>query len=486
MTRLTAHGIAWTAISQLSNQAFLFIVTAILARLLTPEDFGIVGMAAIFTGLVATVNELGLNAAIIQRKELSESHLATSFWAIMAMGILIFGIAILAAPFVARFFGKDIVAPVVILSSSGFLIGSLGVVQGSLLIKGMLFKQLAATEIGATIISGTAATVMAFAGFGVWSLALKGVIFSFASVVLLWLVCSWRPSIHFSLESFKQLFGFSVKVTGTRVVNYFQANVDYMVVGKLFGAYSLGIYSLAYRLITMPLTKISSIVTRVTFPAYSSIQDDDLRLRRGYLKEIAYISLVTFPALTGLFAVAPEFIRVIYGEKWVSAILPLRILCIVGVVKSIGTTVGSIHYSKGRADIALKWNISKFVILTGGIFAGSRYGIVGVATAIAIVTAALFPIIQWVTNRLIKLSFREYLRALYPSTSASTLMLLFLAAYRLLLHGISWQNDFFNLISSVLLGSVVYFVTLKVARMRVLDEFFAIILSTLKPVSLKR
>jgi O-antigen/teichoic acid export membrane protein len=481
LTKLATRGVAWIAISQFSNQGFQFIVTAILARLLFPEDFGIVGMAVIFTGLARTVNELGLGAAIVQRKELDESHRATSFWASMAMGILIFVTVLIAAPFVADFFRKEIVAPVMIVSSISFLIGPFGVIHRSLLTREMSFKKLATTEIGSTVISGILAIVMAFTGFGVWSLVCRGILHDLVTAAFLWAMCPWRPSMHFSLESFKQLFGFGASVTGARFVNYLQANVDYMIVGRILGASSLGLYTLAYRLVTMPLEKVSGIVTRVAFPAFSNIQDDDPRLRRGYLKEVAYISLVTFPMLAGLFVVAPEFVRVVFGGKWIPAILSLQILCIVGARKSIGTTVGSVIYSKGRPDIDLKWNIFALASLTTVILVGSRYGIVGVASAIALLGTINFPIMQWITNRLISLSFRRYLSALYPATFGSATMLAILFVYRMVLHTVFHQNDLFILISSVILGVIVYFTALKIAKVKALDEILQLISGVLKP-----
>jgi len=474
-------GVMWSGISQFLRQGFQFVIIAILAHLLSPEDFGIVGMALIFTGLAVAVNELGFGAAIIQRKKLDESHLSTSFWASLGMGIIIFITAVIVSPFVAGFFKKDIVASVLIVCSLAFLIGPFSLIHRSLLFKKLDFKKLAVVEIGATLISGISAVIMAFVGFGVWSLAWRGVIAALVTAVLIWIVSKWRPSMQFSLKSFKELFKFGGNVVGANFVNYFQANVDYMIVGRILGAPLLGLYTLAYRLITFPLDKISTVVTRVTFPTFSSIQDDNLRLRRGYLKTISYISLVTFPALAGLFIVAPEFVRIVFGEKWMPAVLPLQILCIVGMLKSIGTTVGSIQYAKGRPDIALKWDTFKLISIGICVFFGARYGIVGVAYAIAILTVVTFPIIQLITNSLINLSFREYLSSLYPATLGSGAMLLVLAVYCALLRTILYQNDAMVLISSIFLGITVYFAALKMAKIKELDEVIQIAAGIFKP-----
>ena len=263
-----------------------------------------------------------------------------------------------------NFFREELVQPILIVSSINFIVGSFSVVPRTLFVKSLNFKKLAIVEISATFISGMLSILLAINGYGVWSLVLGGLSSSFISVLILWRLSPWRPSYKFSILHFKELFAFGSHVMGSSVLNYVDTNVDYLVVGKMIGASALGYYTLAYNLITFPLNKISTIVTRVTFPAFSIIQDDNKALQNGYLKAVRYISLITFPMLAGMFVVAPEFIVVVYGSKWAPMILPLQILCLAGALKSIGTTVGTILLSKGRADIQFKWNIFTVIVLT--------------------------------------------------------------------------------------------------------------------------
>ena len=201
----------------------------------------------------------------------------------------------------------------------------------------------------------------------------------------------------------KSYLAFGSHVMGSSVLNYIDTNVDYLVVGRMIGASALGYYTLAYNLITFPLYKISTIITRVTFPAFSKIQNDNQTLRTGYLKVVRYISMITFPMLAGMFVVAPEFIMVVYGSKWTPMILTLQILCLAGALKSIGTTVGTILLSKGRPDIQFKWNILTVIVLTIAVLLGVKYGIEGVAAMVTISAVLLFSIIQRITNKLIDL-----------------------------------------------------------------------------------
>lgn len=475
LTKLTAFGILWTGLSRFSTQLFRFVIIVILARLLTPEDFGIVGLAAIFLGFITTINELGLSAAIVQRKEIDELHLSTSFWASVIAGITLFIVVILASPFVADFFQEDIVQPILIVSAIGLIIGSFIVVHQALLEKSLKFKKLAIAEVCAAVVSGIVSVSLAISGYGVWSLVFGGLVGGFISVIILWKIVAWRPELKFSFARFKELFGFGSHVMGSRILNYIDSNMDYLVVGKLLGASALGYYSFAYHLITFPLHKISQMVTRVTFPAFSTIQDDNETLRKGYLKVVRYISLITFPMLAGMFVVAPEFVVVVYGAKWAPMILPLQILCLAGALKSVGTTVGSVLLSKGRADIQFKWNIFTAIVLPIAVIIGANYGIAGVAAAITVVTVLLFPIIQRITNKLIDLSMFSYFKAIYPAIIGSITLIVGVVIYQRMFLTIYGLSAIGMLVSSALIGITVYILLMRIVFNDLFKELRSVI-----------
>lgn len=467
------RGVFWSGISQFSTQLYQFIVMIILARLLFPEDFGVIGMAVIFTGLVQTINELGLSAAIIHKKNINDNHLSTSFWISLGLGIILFITTVIISPYIADFFKNELVGPVVSVLSIGFILGSFGVVHRSLLQKNIEFKKIAVTEISASVMSGTVSIILALLGFGVWSLVFGTIINNFTRVVLLWKVCTWRPSMTFDLTSFTELFSFGAHVMGSQFLNYFDSNVDYLLIGKFLSATALGHYTLAYQLSTFPLTKISSIITSVTFPTFSIIQDDNDSLRYAYLKVNKYISTITFPLLAGLIMVAPDFIPLVFGEKWAPMIVPLQILCVAGALKSVGTTVGSILLSKGRSDIQFKWNIFTAIVLTIAILIGLRYGLTGVAMAITIMSFLLFFIIQSIANNLINLNFSDYFKALYPATTGSILVIISLLIYQK--SGIYSHLDIFSLIYSIILGILVYILVMRIIAKDLFREIKIII-----------
>lgn len=469
LTKSTLIGILWTGISQFSTQIFRFIVNVILARLLYPEEFGIVGLATIFLGFISTINELGLSAAIIQRKKLDETHLSTSFWASLGMGTMLCIISILVSPFIADFFQEKLVRWLIVVISVGLILGPLSVVQRTLFEKNLNFKKITIAEICDTLVSGLISIFLAMNGYGVWSLVYGGLSGNFISVFILWGLSSWRPSLKFSFAHFKELFGFGSHVMGSRVLNYIDSNTDYLVIGKLLGTSALGYYTLAYNLITFPLFKISLLVTRVTFPAFSIIQDDNKTLQKGYLKVVRYISLITFPMLAGMFVVAPEFVVVIYGSKWMPMILPLQVLCLAGALKSVGTTVGTILLSKGRADIQFKWNILTAIVLTIAVIIGANYGIVGVAAAVTIVESFLFLIVQKITNKLIDLSMYNYLKAIYPAIIGSITLIIGVEIYQRIMV-IYHVHDIGMLISSSSVGIIIYLLFIRLLFKNLFDE----------------
>ncbi len=469
LTTKTAQGVGWAGTSQVVTQAFQFAVRIILARLLVPKDFGVIGMALIFTALIQTVNELGLSAAIIQRKDINKKHLSTSFWISIFMGVILCIVAVIASPFIADFFKERLVQPVISILSLGFILGSFGAVHRTLLAKKIDFKSVAITETGAAAFSGIVSVVLALFGFGVWSLVIGSLVGSFGRSALLWLRCPWRPSMIFDLKSFKELFGFGKNVMGSRILNYINANADYLLIGKFLDVTSLGLYTLAYQMAIFPLTRISFVIAGVAFPTFSTIQDDNARLRVGYLKLIKYTSLITFPLLAGLAVVAPKFVPIAIGEKWVPMVLPLQILCIAGALKSVGTHVGSILLSKGRADIQFKWNIFATIVIPIAVLIGVRYGIMGVATAITIISLSLFLIIQKITNRLIDLSFYEFFRALYPATVCSVILIASVLAFQRLSLVISLRDVIF-LVSSIVMGAMSYVLAIRIIDNNIFEE----------------
>jgi len=461
LTIKTVKGVGWSGISQITIQGFQLTVKIILARLLLPEDFGIIGMALIFTVLMQTVNELGLSAAIIQRKNINNTHLSTSFWISILMGVILCAVTIIASPFIAVFFKKELIQPVISILSIGFILGSFGTVHRTLLTKKIDFKNVAIAEAGAAAFSGITSIVLAFFGFGVWSLVIGSLMGNLGRSVLLWVICSWRPSMILDLKSFKELFEFGKNVMGSRILNYIDSNADYLLIGKFLDTTSLGLYTLAYQMAIFPLSKVSSVIARVSFPAFSTIQGDNVKLRIGYLKVVKYTSLITFPLLAGLAVIAPEFIPIAIGEKWMPMVLPLQILCIAGAIKSVGTHVGSILLSKGRSDIGFRWNMFTVIVIPLAVLIGVKYGIIGVAIAVTIMSLLLSLIIQKITDNLIDLNLFDFFKVLYPATICSFILIISVVVFQKISILIYLQG-ILSIVGSIITGAVFYVIAVRI------------------------
>jgi len=441
------------------TQAFQLIVVMVLARLLSPKDFGIVGLTAVFTGIVIAFNELGMSAAIIQRKDIDNDHLSTSFWANIIMGIILFVLFIIISPFIANFFQEDIIKSILIVSSLGLIIGSFSIIHKALLEKNLDFKKITAVEVCATFVSGIVSILLAIKGFGVWSLVIGGLSSNIVTVIILWNMTKWRPSLRFSFRHFKELFSFGSNVMGSKIVGYIAMRIDYLIVGKLLGTIPLGYYSLARNLTSFPVQKVSWTIMRVIFPAFSTIQEDNNALIKGYTKVIKYVSLITFPMLAGMFVVAPEFVLVFYGEKWSPIIILLQILAIESAFVSIGTLTNTMQYVKGRSDLQFKWQIYTTITLPIAIVIGSKYGIVGAAIALTIMMSIYVAILQMITNRLIGLGTYKFIKEIIPATICSAILIIGIEIYRRLIFidiGLIYM-----FISSVFIGMIVYLILIR-------------------------
>ena len=452
LTRKTMRGIFWSGTSQFMIQGISFFVNIVLARLLFPEDFGILAMAALFIEMTGLISDFGLSAALIQRKKINQTQRSTAFWMNILVGVTLVGLSVLCAPLAADFFRRDIIAPVIMVSSIGFVIRAVGGVHRALMTRQLRFKTLAIPDVVGILAFSASVIPMVLMGLGLWSIVLANLVSALISSTILWRLSSWRPSFLFDWAACRDLMSFGLNVLGEQVLDYVNVNVDYLIISRLLGEAMLGIYTFAFNLMTAPLRKIAQMVTRVTFPAFSQVQTDNAVLRAGYLKSVRYISLITFPILTGLGVLADDFIRLVYGNKWIAAIVPLQIMCLDGLIRTISTTTGSILYAKNRADIGFKWKIVTVCV----VYIGAQYGIIGVSIAVALATLVLAPIIQVITHRLMDLRFSPFGAALAPAAVSSIMMVGWLFILMALRRQYWPDGGYLFLGTAVMSGALIY------------------------------
>jgi O-antigen/teichoic acid export membrane protein len=398
------------------------LITAILARLLTPGDFGLIAMVAVFSNFVAIFSDFGLTSAIVQKKEVSDEALSSTFWISVGLGALLTIALAVSAPLIAAFYSEPRLTPLVVLISATFFIASFGNVQTALLTKRMNFKALAVIGVCALGISGLTSIFLAFSGYGVWSLAWNTVLSTSIVVIFTWVYSRWVPHFLLGLKHVKGLLGFGANYTGFSLVDYLARNVDNLLIGRFLGPPSLGFYNLAYNLLLFPLTNVSAVIVRVMFPALSIIQHDKQLVREAYITANRYIAAVSLPLMIWILVTAPQLIRVIYGPKWISVIPLVQILAITAAAQSILATVGLIFLSQGRTDVLFKWGAFSASIFCISFFVGLRWGVLGVAIAYTIATYVLAYPSFAIPFRLIDLKVKDFLAKLWSIVLATLIL----------------------------------------------------------------
>lgn len=458
------RGVSWLALAKGINRGFVFLTTLILARLLSPTDFGLVASAVVVLNFLTLFNESGLGTAIAQSKQLEEDDLSSIFWPNLILGGLLFIGAVLLSQSASRFFNNEAIRPVLIFLAFSLVLDSFGLVQAGFLARKMDFRSLSLREMFSSLGYGISAIGGAFLGWGVWALVVGYLVKSLVGAITLWFSVSWRPSFTFDFKVFRRIYAFGLKIVGNGVVEFFRRNTDRGLIGRVLGTSSLGVYSIAYNLIMMPRDQVTPLVTRVLLPAYSKIQDDDARLEAAYLRAAQYVSLITVPVVFGLAAVAPECIKVLFGEKWLGAVAPLQYLAVAGALLSVNPVFGYVLVAKGRPGIFVIWNFIRTSITVVFLYIGlALAGLKGVAAAFSLAVVLDTPITQYISIRPVKGSMRALWAAIAPVFGATFLMVAAVTALRIRLLSLA-MPELSILMTSILLGMISYFVVLGLFR----------------------
>jgi PST family polysaccharide transporter len=449
-------GAKWSAVSQFGRQGLGFAVTAVLVRLLSPDAYGLLGMAVVITGFVDIFKDLGTSSALIQRKELSDKLISGIFWLNLLFGLLSTGIIVLIAPWVALFYRDARVIPILRVLSFSLVVSGASIAQQALLTRQMAFDKLARIELMSVAVGAVVGLGMAASGMGVWSLVGQTLCQSVITTILLWIASPWRPQRRVDWIQVRSVASYSLNLSGFNVLNYFVRNADHLLIGRYLGATPLGYYSLAYRLMLYPVQNISGALGRVLFPAFAQMQDDHSRFRQAYLRLCASTSLITFPMMLGLFIVARPLVAAIFGDRWAPVAALLMILAPVGMAQSIATTVGHIYMGRGRTDWMFRWGVVSGLVVVLFFVVGLRWGVVGVAIAYAVSTALLTPPGYAIPFRLIGLPLRHFARSLWPSLRGALVMSAAVLAVRVALSSAGINQAWVVVGVAVMVGASIY------------------------------
>ena len=356
----------------------------VLARLLTPADFGLIAMVTALTALAMVIKDMGLSMATIQKENISHAQVSTLFWVNVAVGILLAAVVVALAPVVAWFYGEPRLTPVTMALAGTFIFGGLTVQHQALLRRHMKFFRLGVVEVSAMATSVAAAIIAGLYGVGYWSLVIMHITLAFVMAVAMWIVFPWLPGLPRRAEGIKSMLKFGGNITASNLMNYFARNADKIFIGKFIGSMSLGFYSKAYNLLMLPIQQINGPISSVAIPALSRLQNEPERYRNYYKRAINLTSFITMPMVFIMAALSDEIIRIILGEQWVAAAIIFKVLAFSAVVQPILNTAGWIYVSLGQTDRKLRWGLISCPIIVLSFLVGIPWGVLGVAVSYTI------------------------------------------------------------------------------------------------------
>lgn len=411
----TVSGLLWSFVDTMAGQGITFIVGIILARLLSPREFGLIGMITVFIAVSESFINSGFSSALIRKKNCTDKDFSTVFYFNLVVGILFFIILFFSAPAISRFFDEPELSAILQVLGAVLIIDSLTLIQRTILTKRIDFKLQARISIIASIGSGVVAITMAYYGFGVWALVAQRMIKQGLNSVFLWLWNKWKPLLVFSVESFKELFGFGSKLLVSGLIDTVYRNIYYLVIGKYFSAQELGFYTKANEFKSLPSANLNGIIGRVTYPVLSTLQDDIPRLRNNYQKLIRSIMFITFTLMLGMAAVAEPMIHTLIGAKWEPSIIYLQMLCFVGMMYPLHALNLNMLQVQGRSDLFLKLEIIKKIIAIPTIVIGVIWGIKMMIAGMMVNTLIAYYLNSYWSGRHINYSFSQQVKDILPS-----------------------------------------------------------------------
>jgi O-antigen/teichoic acid export membrane protein len=470
LKRLTAKGVFWSSVERFSAQGIQFVLGLILARILSPSEYGIIGMLSIFIAVAQSFIDSGFSNALIRKKDRNEVDYSTVFYFNIIVGIVAYFILFFLAPLIANFYETPILSQLTKVVALNVFINSLAIVQRAKLTITVDFKTQAKATTLSVILSGILGIYLAYTGLGVWALAIQSVSRNFINVLLLWILSKWKPKRIFSMSSFREMFDYGYKLLISGLIDTLYRNIYSLVIGKVFSANDLGNYSRAQQFANFPSSNITGVIGRVTFPIMSKIQDDDERLSNTYRKYLRLTAFIVFPLMMGLAALARPMIIFILTEKWEATIILLQILCFSMMLYPIHAINLNLIQVKGRSDWFLKLEIIKKIVGVSILCITIPMGLVAMVVGGIFTSIICLGINTHYTGKLINLGFWKQMLDLAPIFLISVMMgaVVSLSVYFVTI-------NLLKLIIGIIVGIIFYFLSAKILKMKELDDLMSLI-----------
>ena len=427
----TARGGAVTIVSHGLKFVLSIGATAILARLLSPHDYGLIGMVAVFTGFVAMFKDLGLSLATVQRAEISYEQISTLFWVNVALSAGIAALMVVLAPLIGWFYSEPRLVPITVVTAVGFIFGGLAVQHEALLKRQMRFYALSVIAFLSMMIGYAVGIVLAWRGAGYWALVFSQLALLASNAFAVWLTCRWRPGAPKRNSGARAMLSFGGNITGYALVNYVSKNCDNLIVGRIFGPQPLGLYSKAAQLLSLPTDQINEPLATVSIPALSRLAHSPERYRQAYIRIMEKVIMLTMPAITLMLATSDWIVRIILGTQWNYTAKIFVCMGAAGLFQPIVATGGWLLVSQGRVRDMLRWSLINAPISILSIIAGLPWGVVGVAASWSLGRILIAnPLLYWFVGRSGPVRMRDFYRLLAPFTAASLFSLATCLAFR--------------------------------------------------------
>ncbi|MCS5488960.1 lipopolysaccharide biosynthesis protein [Algoriphagus limi] len=471
----TLHGFFWSLTQQFGVQITMILVTVFLARILEPADFGLIGMLAVFMALGNSLIDAGMTSSLIRTKDADQRDYSTVFFINLAVGLLVYLAMFLSAGLISQFFNQPALESIIKVYCLTFLIYPFSAVQRTRLVKKMDFKTEMKVTIPSTIVGGIFGLVLAIQGFGVWALVGMNLAQNLLLSIQFWIYSKWRPSWVVDWERFKYHFGFGAKLTIAGVINSVFSNIYHLVIGKFFPVTQLGYYAKADSLKQIPVKNISNTLSKVTFPMFSEIQDDNEKLKIAYKRIMQQVLFWLTPVMVFSIVLAEPLFRIVLTEKWLPAVPYFQILCFIGLMFPIHSYNLNILKVKGRSDLYLKLEIIKKSLTVLGIVVALPFGIFALLWTQVILNLVAFGINSFYSGRFIGYNVWRQIRDIFPIFLVGAIAGFACWLVKDLIQNVPFL-DWIKLIAGGLMGVCIYFLISWGAKTEPFVDFRTIIL----------
>ncbi|MHA6697191.1 lipopolysaccharide biosynthesis protein [Chryseobacterium sp. A321] len=454
LRKQTFSGLIWTVLDTFAIKGLSFVATIILARILGPAEFGLIGMITVFIALGTSLVDSGLSSSLIRTQKANDKDYSTVFYLNIATSIFVYFILFYTAPYIAKFYDQNILTSIIRLYCLSFIISAFSAVQIAILTRDMNFKKLMKINVPGTILGVGVGLTLGYFGYGVWSIVWMYLTTQVIQSMILWLSSEWKPTLTFDWIRMKYHYGFGYKLMLSGVLNTSFSNLYNIVIGKFFPVQVLGYYERAYSFNQYPVTTLIGVINKVTYPLLSSIQTEENRIEKVYQQLIKFSFFVTAPLMIGLSAVAEPLFLLVLGEQWIPAVPFFQILCLSSILLPIHSLNLNILKVYGRSDLFLKLEILKKIIITVSIIIAFQFGIYGLLWSSVITSVIALIINTHYSAPFIKYSTKKQLLDLIPVLIICGVMFCIMSGAMSLINDF---NSIFKTLLTGILGGLVYF-----------------------------